>query len=80
MSATKIDWHPYPKEKPRTHEYCYVTIETLGRKKERFVSIDFLVYFFRFYWARHEFCKVIAWAYYDESYELVEPYQPEGKA
>lgn len=48
---THVDWHPYPKEKPETYRYCFVTIETRDRKskkKNRFVDIDFLVYFFWF--------------------------------
>ena len=82
---TKIDWHPYPKEKPKTHQYCFITIETLDKKK-RFVEIDFLVYFFGFHWARHKYWKIVAWAYVPDSYfhdhsqELPEPYQPEAKS
>lgn len=83
---THVDWHPYPKEKPETHRYCFVTIETRHRKskkKNRFVEIDFLVDFFGFYWARHKYWNIVAWAYYiPDSYsstELPEPYRPEVK-
>lgn len=35
MSETVVKWHPYPKEKPETYKYCFVTIETLGKKKTK---------------------------------------------
>lgn len=81
---THVDWHPYPKEKPHTYEYCFITIETVGREKKRFISIDFLAYFFEFYWARHRNLKVVAWAYIPDPpnnvfHELPEPYRPEMK-
>ena len=31
---THVDWKPYPKEKPKTHRYCFITIETLDKKKD----------------------------------------------
>ena len=82
---THVDWHPYPKEKPETYRYCFVTIETRNRKsktKNRFVEIDFLAYFLSFYWARHKYWKIIAWAYVPDSCfhnhtnEMPEPYRP----
>lgn len=84
---THVEWHPYPKEKPETYRYCFVTIETRDRKskkKNRFVEIDFLAYFWLwgFYWARHKYWNIVAWAYIPDSYsstKLPEPYQPEVK-
>ena len=31
---THVDWKPYPKEKQKTHRYCFITIETLDKKKD----------------------------------------------
>lgn len=82
---THVEWHPYPKEKPETYRYCFVTIETRDRKskkKNRFVEIDFLAYFLSLYWARHKYWNIVAWAYIPDSYsstKLPEPYQPEAK-
>lgn len=35
MSENKVKWHPYPKEKPETYRYCFVTIETRDRKSKK---------------------------------------------
>ena len=87
MSKTVVKWHPYPKEKPETYKYCFVTIETLGKKKQRFVEVDFLAYFWLwgFYWAGHKYWNIVAWADLTDSYikglsrEFPEPYNPEEK-
>ena len=68
---TKIDWHPYPEEKP-TEKDAYkdflLTIDDgLGSfvTKDQWLSVDC--------WDTYLDDKVIAWA------ELPEPYEPEGK-
>lgn len=78
----RVDWHKWPEEKPPLYKHCFITIETVGRKKKRFVSVDFLVYFLGFYWARHRDLKIIAWYMPDPNekfHEMPEPYQPEIK-
>lgn len=59
----KIDWHPYPEEKPYTDAFCLVTF-VLDSTDEPIVDTDF---YRSFGWENHKE-KVIAWA------ELPEPY------
>lgn len=71
MSATKIDWHPYPEEKPkRDKEYLVTCVHPDGNK---FIFVDF---WFSATGEGKWFTapeKVIAWA------ELPEPYISEDK-
>lgn len=66
----KIDWHPYPEEKPKNGQCCLVTyVNERGERKsdlDIYALDDICVY-----WLAHQ--DVIAWA------ELPEPYDPSGE-
>ncbi|HIT95538.1 MAG TPA: hypothetical protein IAC45_00470 [Candidatus Aphodousia faecavium] len=76
---TNVDWHPYPKEKPKSYLRDYlVTVETYSasiplKKIEMDTWIDsedggeWLIH------SNKQKKKIIAWT------EMPEPYEPEGK-
>lgn len=68
MSESKIEWHPYPKEKPKKSEDCLVSVKE-GDEIFTFAShwID-AVGIFRPIWDGH----IYAWA------EMPEPYKEEN--
>lgn len=67
MSATKIDWHPYPEEKPKNGDSYLITVQ----KNSGSLCIGSAFFDYDDWITFYSKVKIIAWA------EQPEPYRPE---
>lgn len=65
---TKINWHPYPKEKPKKTGHYLVCDEYLKRHDDAGIRVSFWMQFEDGIWGWSQGYRIIAWA------ELPEPY------